>query len=348
MQGMALIRALREQGEVEPVLCAFSARPDETRLPTGLEAHVIPLGTSPLGKIRHRRALVSAIRSSRAEILHVHGYYRPAIRAALDIGMRVILKTTMYGVDDLATIAARSATDRSLLPRLSRVISLTPLLAASNRDWAKDVLIPNGIDLTRWSPPANPEAARLAARESLSLPAGGTVLLYTGGGRERKGVRILPDLWRAIRERLRGLEPHLVVAGDFPDPETVRWLESELGTENVTLLPHVISDLVPYLVASDALLFLSQREGLPNAVLEAAAMDTLVFALSIEGTYESILDEENSVVVDELGPEAVDRLGEALVRTGRGGIDNTSFREKFDIERIAERYSRLYREVLAR
>lgn len=56
-------------------------------------------------------------------------------------------------------------------------------------------------------------------------------------------------------------------------------------------------DVRPYLAASDALVFPSYREGFPNVVMQAGAMDLPSIVTDINGCNEIIVDRENGVII---------------------------------------------------
>ena len=56
-------------------------------------------------------------------------------------------------------------------------------------------------------------------------------------------------------------------------------------------------DVRPYLIAADALVFPSYREGFPNVPMEAGAMDLPCVVTNINGCNEIIIDGENGVII---------------------------------------------------
>lgn len=70
------------------------------------------------------------------------------------------------------------------------------------------------------------------------------------------------------------------------------------------------SDVRPFLVASDALVLTSYREGFPNVVLQAGAMGLPSIVTDINGSNEIILLNENGVIIPSKGEEALYRAME--------------------------------------
>ena len=70
------------------------------------------------------------------------------------------------------------------------------------------------------------------------------------------------------------------------------------------------SDVRPFLVASDALVLPSYREGFPNVVLQAGAMGLPSIVTDINGSNEIILPNENGVIIPSKDEEALYRAME--------------------------------------
>lgn len=70
------------------------------------------------------------------------------------------------------------------------------------------------------------------------------------------------------------------------------------------------SDVRPFLVASDALVLPSYREGFPNVVLQAGAMGLPSIVTDINGSNEIILPNENGVIIPSQDEEALYRAME--------------------------------------
>lgn len=68
-------------------------------------------------------------------------------------------------------------------------------------------------------------------------------------------------------------------------------------------------DVRPFLVASDVLAFPSYREGFPNVVLQAGAMDLPAIVTDINGCNEIIIPDENGIIIP---PRDVDALYKAM------------------------------------
>jgi glycosyltransferase involved in cell wall biosynthesis len=111
-----------------------------------------------------------------------------------------------------------------------------------------------------------------------------------------------------------------------------------------------VADVRSVLAAADVFVLPSYREGLPNAVLEAMAMEVPVVATDTDGTAEAVLDGETGYLVRPGDPEglacAVARVLEddgaraSLVCGARRLV-----RDRFDTERAADELEALLRRV---
>lgn len=97
-------------------------------------------------------------------------------------------------------------------------------------------------------------------------------------------------------------------------------------------------DIRPFLAASDVFVFPSYREGFPNVVIQAAAMDVPSIVTDINGCNEIICDGVNGVIVPS---HDADRLYEAMKRMREDGEAWANMSRKARAS-VAERYERKY------
>lgn len=97
-------------------------------------------------------------------------------------------------------------------------------------------------------------------------------------------------------------------------------------------------DVRPWLVASDAFVFPSYREGFPNVVIEAGAMGLPSIVTDINGSREIILEGQNGTIVPS---KDVDALYEAMKKFL---LHREATKKMADNSRalIASRYERKY------
>lgn len=107
------------------------------------------------------------------------------------------------------------------------------------------------------------------------------------------------------------------------------------------------TDIRPWLAASDALVFPSHREGFPNVLLQAAAMDLPAIATDINGCNEIILPGTNGVLVPVCDEDALFRAMSHFIedpdRTSQMGAQaRQSVAQRFNSRDVWESLKNLY------
>ena len=102
-------------------------------------------------------------------------------------------------------------------------------------------------------------------------------------------------------------EPHL----DPLKSETLVEIEKNPAIEAVG--PQ--KDVRPWLLASDAFVFPSYREGFPNVVIEAGAMGLPSIVTDINGSREIIIEGKNGVIIPSKNADALYAKMKAFVKS---------------------------------
>lgn len=153
-------------------------------------------------------------------------------------------------------------------------------------------LVPNAIDLRRFSPSA---ARRDQARVELGLPASARVVAGVGRLNPQKNFSLFLDIAAQLAPRFPDL--HFLLAGDGPEEKMLREKAAALGiSDRVTFSGYVADTRLVYL-AADVLLMPSRYEGLPMTLLEAMAMGLPVVASQLDGIAEVIGDGREGFLV---------------------------------------------------
>ncbi len=122
-----------------------------------------------------------------------------------------------------------------------------------------------------------------------------------------KGINELVAAFKRLHDELPGTK--LTLVGPFEEnidpikPETRAEIERNPAIDAVGSQ----SDVRPYYVAADALVFPSYREGFPNVVLEAGAMGLPSIVTDINGSREIIIEGRNGTIVPPRDEEALYR-----------------------------------------
>ena len=157
-----------------------------------------------------------------------------------------------------------------------------------------------GVDLEHY----NPEAFN-------TEPHQGFTFVFVGRIVRDKGINELVEAFDRLHREHGDIR--LILVGDREDgldpvsQSTIDRINRGEGIEAVGKQ----SDVRPFYVAADALVFPSYREGFPNVVIEAGAMGLPSIVTNINGSREIIIDGKNGVIIP---PRDENALYEAMKR----------------------------------
>jgi glycosyltransferase involved in cell wall biosynthesis len=179
---------------------------------------------------------------------------------------------------------------------------------------AKPIVLGNGssggVDAGKFNP--NPEslAAGQAFRASLAIPADALVIGFAGRIVREKGIGELTNAWGLLRTRFPNL--HLIIAGEAEqqDPVSVEVNDVLTGDRRIHLLGHC-QNIQQFYAACDLVVLPTYREGFPNVLLEAAAMELPVVATRVPGCSDAVIDGMTGTLVPPYDPAA---LADAIAR----------------------------------
>jgi glycosyltransferase involved in cell wall biosynthesis len=199
------------------------------------------------------------------------------------------------------------------------------------------VYVGNGINLDRFAPrPALPDNAR-------------PVLLCVG---RIEPVKNHPMLFRALAILRRTHDVVLKLVGDGPLEAQYRDDLARAGLAEAVEFLGYRYDVPELTAAADVVVLTSLKEGIPRALMQAAAVGVPAVATDVKGTREVIVDGVTGYLVPLGDAEALaGRLGalldSAALRREMGARAAAPAREHFDERRVAERLLRIYRAALA-
>jgi glycosyltransferase involved in cell wall biosynthesis len=155
----------------------------------------------------------------------------------------------------------------------------------------------NGVDARgRYNPARRPANERADVRRQLGIPDDAPVLGFIGRLVRIKGVVELAAMWTLIRQAYP--DAHLIAVGPLEDHDSLP--EETMATLRNDPRVHLIGsvfDAAPYYSAIDVLVFPTYREGLPNVLLEGAAMEIASVATDVPGCVDVILDGKTGTLV---------------------------------------------------
>jgi len=251
--------------------------------------------------------------------------------------------------------------EKDVLRRADRIVAATPAELAQlqwlyQADTRKIVIIPPGVDLSRFYPIPGDEA-----KEVIGVPPCENMLLYVGRIEPLKGIDILIEALALLQAQ--NLIVCLVVIGG--DPESAAKTHSEENAEMerlqamcqqvglkdlVTFLGKRSQDSLPYYYsAAEAVVVPSHYESFGMVALEAMACGTPVVASQVGGLAFLVQDGVTGYTVPVDDPQALAaRLTNLLqdhelrIRLGAQALEVA---HQYAWEKIAARMIQLYRKV---
>jgi glycosyltransferase involved in cell wall biosynthesis len=180
----------------------------------------------------------------------------------------------------------------------------------------------NGIDIEYFTPNKYIEDKANDIRFSFNIPPNAFVFLFIGRLVKDKGII---ELVQAFDEVIKANDAYLLLVGPFEsdlDPLPQDILDKITNHPKIKLSGFQ-KDVRPFLMASNAFVFPSYREGFPNVVLQAACMEVPVIATNINGCNEIIEHERSGLLVK---PKDSKELKVAMLRMIQNEVDRECFR----------------------
>jgi glycosyltransferase involved in cell wall biosynthesis len=348
------------RGEEVHVLCWSKEAPPGARRPRqrdGMTIHHVgklDRGDDALMALTHHTADVVVER----RLSLVHGLY------ALAAGHAATVAAAWCGTASLVSIRGNDL-DRGLfrasdLPLLQSALTRATLVTAVTQEarhrasasFARNVrYIPNSVDIGAF----RPETTDNSLVASLGL-ADGAVIGFSGELREKKGMRyLLPAFARLAQHR----SVRLLLIGGVRSDARAAWDAFLAAAPEVIDRIHVLDyqrspkRLSNVLSVCDLLVFPSLYEGMPNAVMEAMAVERLVLATQVGGHVDLIEHGTSGALLplselDQL-PDAMEELLDLPTEQRRslGTAARRRMAESFDPQQESDGYARGYADARA-
>ncbi len=176
----------------------------------------------------------------------------------------------------------------------------------------------NGVDMVRFSkrPEVTEKAESIVDEKKFTF-------VFVGRIVRDKGINEMCEAFEKVRANHPNVRLFLV--GKFEDEiDPVSEHTRSIIENNPAIMavgPQYKDDLLAYYAASDCFVFPSYREGFPNTVLEAGAMDLPCIVTDINGSREIIVEGENGTIIP---PRNEDELFKAMEKM----ITDNEWREK--------------------
>jgi glycosyltransferase involved in cell wall biosynthesis len=295
--------------------------------------------------------LLAVCRRERVRVWHGHDYKSNLLGLLLRPLWPMRLVTTVHGwVKHTRRTPLYYRVDKFCLPRYERVICVSPDLVAECRRVGvrprRCLLIENGIDTEEY----RRRAPAAEAKQRAGVPPRRFVVGAVGRLSDEKGFDFLI---RAADRLLReGVDLELWIVGTGDQEGPLGRLVADLGRGDRVRLLGYRADLPQLYEAMDVFALSSLREGLPNVLLEAMALEVPVLATRVAGVPRLLGEGAEGILI---GPGDERQLADGLrrlladavlrgrlAREGRRAVEaRYSFRARMD------RFRALYDELLA-
>lgn len=152
----------------------------------------------------------------------------------------------------------------------------------------------NGIDLSFFDPSQFSENDKINLRNQLHIRKDEFVFIFIGRLVKDKGINELIKAFKSLENS--NVKLLLVGSLEKEDPLLPETL-SEIEINKSIISVGFQKDVRPYLAIANALVFPSYREGFPNVVMQAGAMELPSIVTDINGSNEIIINNENGVII---------------------------------------------------
>ena len=256
------------------------------------------------------REIIRICKRCDIDLIQAHDYKTNAIALLVRRFHRCKLATMLHGWTDMSgRMPIYKKIDQWCLPGFEKLICVSEDLVKECRRLripeAKVHLVHNAIDTTAFSRTIDRNTAKSQVGAKLDRILIGSV------GRLSPEKGFLPLITTVKRLQDAGLPIDLWIAGDGPHRSELQVRINELGiAESVKLLGQV-SDTKLFYQAMDLFVLNSIREGLPNVLLEAMALQVPVIATKIAGIPNLV---KNRITGRLIGPAApIEVLADAIL-----------------------------------
>jgi glycosyltransferase involved in cell wall biosynthesis len=243
------------------------------------------------------------------DIVHAHEVKSDVIAYLASRLRPVPIVTTLHGwIGNSAQQRFLTALDRRTARAFDRVIAVSfpieqaCLAAGVKRERLR--LLHNAIVVERY----RRTGRRGALGELVGRPLASPVLASIGRLSQEKGHADLIEAVGIVVKR--GYKLAVVLVGDGPERSKLLEMVRARGLDAVVHLPGYTNNSARILEDVDLLVLPSHTEGLPNAALEALAMEVPVLATRVGGTPEVISDGETGRLISPQSPAA---LADAMI-----------------------------------
>jgi glycosyltransferase involved in cell wall biosynthesis len=296
--------------------------------------------------------LLQICRRERVAIWHGHDYKSNALGLLLRRFWPMKLVTTVHG---WGKVGPRTPLyywiDRLCLPHYEKVICVSPDLheqaLACGTPAGQCMLLENGIDTQEF----RRRRSVAEAKQALGLPPGRLLIGSVGRLSDEKAFVLL--IRSTVQLASAGHDVGLIIVGEGEQRPALEAVIHELSCGDRVQLLGYRADTRELYEAMDVFALSSLREGLPNVLLEAMAMEVPVVATRIAGIPRLLSDGKIGMLIQpaNLGDltDALTRmLGDANLRERFSQAGRQTIEASYSFQTRMQKLRSLYDELLGR
>ncbi|MDP9250856.1 MAG: glycosyltransferase family 4 protein [Chloroflexota bacterium] len=298
------------------------------------------------------RELAVYLRRNEIDLVHAHMFRAEVIgtRAAVSAGTPVIMATVhssrVRSGEDIAALAALTpAMDRLIVPSAA----IESKVRSEGRGGAPFSIIPNGVDLARFTLPTGP----CSVRSEYGIPAEAPLLGVVARLEPEKGHRYLIEAMPAILREAP--ETWLAIVGEGSQEGDLKALAASLPSpvaERVVFTGRR-EDVAAITGEIDVAVLPSLREAQGISILEAMARGRPVVASAVGGIPEVLTDGLDGLLVPPADPSALAAASIRLasspaLRAAMGSAGRATVAARFSLDAMVQSIEAIYDEELYR
>lgn len=291
----------------------------------GIETHVIEMtrNISPLKDLKSAYKLYKYIKKEKPFIVHTH------TPKAGTLGMLAArfakVPNRLHTIAGLPLLEATGA-KRKLLNLVEKITYSNATLVLPNSFGLLKIIeenkftrsnklkiigkgSSNGIDTDYFNKSNISEDQQKELKQQLDISNDDFVFTFVGRLVADKGINELISAFSTISKKDKKIK--LLLVGSLEtdlDPLSASTL-MEIDTNKNIITTGWQTDVRPYFAIANALVFPSYREGFPNVVMQACAMELASIVTDINGCNEIITDNKNGLIIQ---PKSKDELQNAM------------------------------------
>jgi glycosyltransferase involved in cell wall biosynthesis len=225
-------------------------------------------------------------------------------------------------------------------------------LTSEGYDPAKIVVIPNGVEMSRFKESSDSERIR----RELGIPAAAPMVMVVSRLTRQKGIEQFLEAVKMLAPRFP--DARFVIVG-YANPaeqgyeDTLKALTDRLALGGRLIFTGLRQDVPALLAAATVSVMPSLNEALSNVLLESMAAGAPTVATRVGGTPEAIVDEITGLLVE---PGDAKALADSIARLLQdpqfarrlGDAARKAIEDRYSVEKMVSATEALYLELLAR